>query len=220
MVLSLFYCPALTLVHDYWKNHCFDYTNFCWQSDASAFEYTVLVDRGFPSKEQASFNFVVAVTIHSDFGAQENEICHCFHFFLIYLPWNDGTWCHDLSLLNVEFQISLLTLLFHLHQEVQDQIIALLQSLYPLSVNSGVVSRQTHWWPSASRMCSLLLPGLASLHHSHSVPWMPQSLECGLGMSNKVPLPGRSYLKSLGTILPLVFLYVHCFESVLGLGGI
>ena len=31
------------------------------------------------SKEQASFNFEVAVTIHSDFGAQENNTCHCFH---------------------------------------------------------------------------------------------------------------------------------------------
>ena len=28
----------------------------------------------FSSKEQASFNFVVAVTICSDFGAQENEM--------------------------------------------------------------------------------------------------------------------------------------------------
>ena len=27
------------------------------------------------------FNFMVAVTIHSDFGAQENKICHCFHLF-------------------------------------------------------------------------------------------------------------------------------------------
>ena len=24
--------------------------------------------------------FMVAVTVHSDFGAQENRICHCFHF--------------------------------------------------------------------------------------------------------------------------------------------
>ena len=32
------------------------------------------------------FNFMAAVTIHSDFGAQENEICHCFHFFPIHLP--------------------------------------------------------------------------------------------------------------------------------------
>ena len=29
--------------------------------------------------------------------------CHCFHFFPIYLPWSDGTRCHDLSFLNVEF---------------------------------------------------------------------------------------------------------------------
>ena len=26
-----------------------------------------------------------AVTIHSDLGAQENKICHCFHFFPFYL---------------------------------------------------------------------------------------------------------------------------------------
>ena len=28
--------------------------------------------------------------------------CHCFHCFLIYLSWNDGTRCHDLSFLNGE----------------------------------------------------------------------------------------------------------------------
>ena len=31
------------------------------------------------SKEQASFNFMAGVTIYSDFGAQENKVCHCFH---------------------------------------------------------------------------------------------------------------------------------------------
>ena len=31
-------------------------------------------------------NFMAAVTVHSDFGAQENKIWHCFHFFPIYLP--------------------------------------------------------------------------------------------------------------------------------------
>ena len=50
-----------------------------------------------------SFNFVIAVTICSDFGAQENKVCHYFHFFPIYLQWSDGTECHDLSFLNVEF---------------------------------------------------------------------------------------------------------------------
>ena len=32
------------------------------------------------SKCQVSFNFMAAVTICIDFGAQENKICHCFHF--------------------------------------------------------------------------------------------------------------------------------------------
>ena len=27
--------------------------------------------------------------------------CHCFHFFPTYLPWSDGTGCHDLSFVNV-----------------------------------------------------------------------------------------------------------------------
>ena len=31
-------------------------------------------------------NFMAAVTIHSDFGAQENKVCHCFHYFPIYSP--------------------------------------------------------------------------------------------------------------------------------------
>ena len=30
-------------------------------------------------------------------------VCHCFHYFPIYLPWSDRTRCHDLSSLNVEF---------------------------------------------------------------------------------------------------------------------
>ena len=34
---SLLYGPALTSVHDYWKNHSFDYVDLCWQSDVSAF---------------------------------------------------------------------------------------------------------------------------------------------------------------------------------------
>ena len=36
------------------------------------------------------------------FGAQANKVSHCFHCFPIYLPWSDGTGCHDLSFLNVE----------------------------------------------------------------------------------------------------------------------
>ena len=47
---------------------------------------------------------MAAVTIHSDFWAQENKVCHCSILFPIYFPWSDGTRCHDLSFLNVEFK--------------------------------------------------------------------------------------------------------------------
>ena len=33
---------------------------------------------------------------------RKNKVWHCFHCFPIYLPWSDGTGCHDLSFLNVE----------------------------------------------------------------------------------------------------------------------
>ena len=36
-MLSLLYGPALTSVHDYWKNHSFEYMHLCQQSDISAF---------------------------------------------------------------------------------------------------------------------------------------------------------------------------------------
>ena len=56
---------------------------------------------------------MAAVTVHSDFGAQKNKVCHCFCCFPIYLSWSDGTRCHDLHFLNVEFQASCFTLLFN-----------------------------------------------------------------------------------------------------------
>ena len=37
---SILWCSAFfidTSLHDYWKNHSFDYMNLCWQSDVSAF---------------------------------------------------------------------------------------------------------------------------------------------------------------------------------------
>ena len=35
-------------------------------------------------------------SLSSDFGAQEDEIWHCFHIFPIYLPRSERTGCHDL----------------------------------------------------------------------------------------------------------------------------
>ena len=40
----------------------------------------------FSFKEEVSFKFVAAVKVHSDFGAQVNKICHCFHLIPIIFP--------------------------------------------------------------------------------------------------------------------------------------
>ena len=96
LVLSLLYHPTLTSIQEYWKNHSFDFIDLCFLMCYLDLSYFF-----FP-KEQASFNLMAAVTVHSDFGVQENKICHCFHSFPFYLPWSDGTGGHNLSFLNVE----------------------------------------------------------------------------------------------------------------------
>ena len=39
--LLVFIMIRLTFIHEYWKNHCFDYMGLCQQSDIFAFEYVV-----------------------------------------------------------------------------------------------------------------------------------------------------------------------------------
>ena len=46
LALSLLYGSTLISIHDYWKNHSFDYRDFCWQSNVSAFQRA----RGSPIK--------------------------------------------------------------------------------------------------------------------------------------------------------------------------
>ena len=53
-----------------------------------------------------SFNFMTAVTICSDFWASKSKICHCFHIFSIYLPWSDGTGCHDRRFWKLSFKLA------------------------------------------------------------------------------------------------------------------
>ena len=47
---------------------------------------------------------MTAITICSDFGAQKNKVSHCFHCFPIYLPWSEGTRCHDLVFWMLSFK--------------------------------------------------------------------------------------------------------------------
>ena len=49
---------------------------------------------------------MAAISICSDFGAQENKVFHCFHCFPIYLPCGDGTTYHDLSFWMLSFKLA------------------------------------------------------------------------------------------------------------------
>ena len=37
LVLNFLYSSSLTSIHDYWRNHSFDYMHLCWQNNVSAF---------------------------------------------------------------------------------------------------------------------------------------------------------------------------------------
>ena len=92
---------------------------------------TLSRSHSFPSKEQSSFNFMAAVTIHSDFGAQENKVCHCFHCFPIYLPWSDE-WILNSWMLNFMpvFSLSSLTFIKRLFSSSSLSAIRVVSSAY------------------------------------------------------------------------------------------
>ena len=56
--LCLLYDPTLTSVHDYWKNHNFDYTDLCWQSDVSACMLSRLVIAFLPRNKHLLISWV------------------------------------------------------------------------------------------------------------------------------------------------------------------
>ena len=78
------------------KTTALDYTDLCWQSSL-CFSIHCLGVSSLSCQEAITFFFMAAVTIHSDFGAPEEEICHCLHHFPLYFPWSNGARCHDFS---------------------------------------------------------------------------------------------------------------------------
>ena len=65
--------------------------------------FNTLSWHNFSSKEQVSFNFMAAIIICHDFGAQENKVCHCFHCF--------PSICHEVMGLDAMIFVFFFTLL-------------------------------------------------------------------------------------------------------------
>ena len=79
---------------------------FAGQNDVSASQHIVYVCHNFPSKKQKSSDLMAAGTIHSGFGRQDEEICHCFHVFSFYLSWRMGLDPMILVFLILNFKLS------------------------------------------------------------------------------------------------------------------
>ena len=73
------YGPTLTSVHDYWKK-TIAFTIRTFVDKVISLLFKMLSRFLISLKEQASFNFMPAVTIRSDMGAQENKVCHISTF--------------------------------------------------------------------------------------------------------------------------------------------
>ena len=106
---------------------------FCQSSNVSAFQHTVWVCHRFPAKKQSSSAFMAGVT-GSDFGAQEEEICHDSHLLPLYLPCSNGTGCHDLSCWLFFFFF----LIFNLKPALSLSSFTLIKSLFSSSSLSAI----------------------------------------------------------------------------------
>ena len=112
---SLFFTVQLSHVHVYWKYCTFDYTDL-FVGKVMSLLFKVLsrfVIAFFPRSKHLLVSWLQspsAVILEPP----AKKVCHCF---LIYLPWSDGTRCHDLRAFECWVLSQLFTLLFHPHQE-------------------------------------------------------------------------------------------------------
>ena len=112
---ALFIVQLSHFIHDYWKNQ----TRQTFVGKVISLLFNML------SKSVITFllrsKHLLISWLQSPSAVilvpKKYKVSHYLHCFPIYLPWSDGTRCHDLCFLNVEFKANFFTFLFHFHQE-------------------------------------------------------------------------------------------------------
>ena len=86
-VLSLLCDPSLTSIPDYWKNHGFDLWFFVGKVRSLLFNVlSKFVIAFLPRSKCLLISWMQSSSAPSEpSSTQENKICHCFHFFPVYL---------------------------------------------------------------------------------------------------------------------------------------
>ena len=107
-MLSLLYGPTLMYIHDYWKNHSFDYTDICWQSNVSAFnmvnrfKWLNMVSRLVLAFLLRNKCLLISWLQSPSVVILEPKKIKSVTVSIVF-PWSDRTGCRDLHFLNVEF---------------------------------------------------------------------------------------------------------------------
>ena len=107
---------------------------------------------------------MVATTVHSGFGNQENKICHCFHFFWMYLPWSDMTRCHDLGFWILSFK-----------PEFSVSSFTLIKKLFSSSSLSVICCCYCSVAQSCSTLCDSMDGSMPGFHVLHYLPEFAQT---------------------------------------------
>ena len=93
-------------IHDYWKkkkNHI-AFTIWTFVGKLMSLIFNILPRFVIDFLPRSNFLLISWLQSPSAVILKHKEIvCHCFHCFPLYLPWSDGTVCHDLTFLNDEF---------------------------------------------------------------------------------------------------------------------
>ena len=101
-LFSTLYGPALTSVHDYWKNYSFDYMDLCQQVMSLLFNMlSRFVITFLPRSE--FLNLWLQSPSAAILEPEKIKSVSAFIFFPYCLPWSDGIGYHVLSFLKVEF---------------------------------------------------------------------------------------------------------------------
>ena len=101
---SFLYSPALTSIHDYWKIIALTRQIFVGKVMSLLFNIlSRLVIDFLPRRKRLLISWLQSPSGVILEPHPQNKVSHCFHCFPIYLPWSDGTGCHDVSFLKVEF---------------------------------------------------------------------------------------------------------------------
>ena len=101
-VLSFLHSPTPTSIHDHWKNHSLDQTDFLGKVMSLFFNMIYRLVITFLPRSKGLFISWLQSPSTVILEPPKIKVWPCFHCLPIYFPWSDGTRCHDLSFLNVK----------------------------------------------------------------------------------------------------------------------